>query len=511
MKRTLIAFFTALILAACSGHSSAPATQASALDQQQPRRSIKAASGDYQNAVQILYVAYFGRPADPAGLTNIEAALLAAGAPTDIQGLNSTYAGNAQVKALINSFGTSKESIALYGNGNSTAFVTAIFNNLLNRAPQVAGLNFWTQQIDSGALTQGGAALAIAAGALANTTTQGVLDAQLINNRLAVAASFTAQVTSQNAVNAYVGASAAACARSELAGVTASTSSGDFSSMAKADVAGMVAGCGNSGGTTTATKSAKRGIAYDLADTADFAALSPGVSWWYNWSPNPNSHAPSSYLAQYGMDFYPMLWNGNFDAAQIQAALLANPRIQYLLVLNEPNLTSQANMTPQQAAALWPTYEAISAATGVKIVGPAITWGTMSGYNDPVAWLDAFYAAYQAANNGRSPQIDYLAFHWYDYGLDGQLNRLTKYGKPFWVTEFANWHSQNDGAQITTLAQQEKQMTDMVATCEGRADVFRYAWFSGRVTNDVHYSSLLGASGQLTGLGQLYLSLPYSQ
>src|SRR5579864_3196271 len=231
----------------------------------------------------------------------------------------------------------------------------------------------------------------------------------------------------------------------------------------------------------TPTKSAKRGVAYDLASAADFAALSPGVSWWYNWSPAPNASAPTDYSTRYGMDVYPMIWNGNFDSAKVVAFFKANPNIKYMLVLNEPNLTSQANMTPQQAAQLWPQYEAISAQTGVKIVGPAITWGTMPGYQDPITWLDAFYAAYQSANGGRNPQIDYLAFHWYDYGLVDQLDRLGKYGKSFWVTEFANWHSQNDGAQIDTLAKQEAQMTDMVATCESRADVFRYAWFTGRV------------------------------
>jgi Glycosyl hydrolase catalytic core len=257
-------------------------------------------------------------------------------------------------------------------------------------------------------------------------------------------------------------------------------------------------------------KSAKRGIAYDLADPADFAALSPGVSWWYNWSTQPNTSAPTNYLTQYQMDFYPMIWGANYDVNAVETYLLANPTIKYLLVMNEPNLTSQSNLTPQQAAGLWPDFEAISAKTGVKIVGPAITWGTMPNYTDPVEWLDAFYAAYEAANNNQQPQIDYIAFHWYDYGLSGQLDRLTKYGKPFWVTEFANWHSQNDGAQITTLAEQEMQMTDMVNTCETRTDVFRYAWFTGRVSPDPHFSSLLGASGQLTGLGQLYLTLPYT-
>ena len=213
---------------------------------------------------------------------------------------------------------------------------------------------------------------------------------------------------------------------------------------------------------------------------------------------------------RYTMDFYPMLWNGSFNAANVVASLRANPGIKYMLVLNEPNVGGQAYLTPQQAAQLWPQYEAIAAQTGVKIVGPAITWGTMPGYSDPVVWMDAFIAAYQAANGGRSPQIDYLAFHWYDYGLSGQLDRLTKYGKQFWVTEFANWHSQTDGAQIDTLAKQEAQMKDMVATCESRTDVVRYAWFTGRVTNDVHFSSLLSTPGQLTDLGKMYISLPYS-
>jgi len=261
-------------------------------------------------------------------------------------------------------------------------------------------------------------------------------------------------------------------------------------------------------GTVTA-KSAKRGVAYDLANPLDLAALAPGVSWWYNWSSQPNALVPADYRAQYQMDFYPMLWNGNYDAASIEASLKQNPQIKYLLVLNEPNQSDQSNLTPQQAASLWPGFEAIAAHTGVKIVGPAISWGTMPGYADPVVWLDAFYAAYRSANGNRDPQIDYLAFHWYDYGLAAQLDRLAKYGKPFWVTEFANWHAQADGAQIDTLAKQEAQMTDMVATCEARADVFRYAWFTGRWNNDSHFTSLLGAPGQLTGLGRLYLSLPH--
>lgn len=258
------------------------------------------------------------------------------------------------------------------------------------------------------------------------------------------------------------------------------------------------------------TKSAKRGIAYDLASKADVAALAPGVSWWYNWSPRPSASAPADPRAAYGMDFVPMLWNDYaFDAATVETWLNAHPEVKYLLLMNEPNLTDQANLSPAAAAAAWPQFEAIAARTGVKLVGPAITWGTMPGYSDPVVWLDAFYNAYRAANGNRNPQIDYLAFHWYDYGLGGQLDRLAKYGKPFWVTEFANWHSNADGAQVDTLEKQKTQMREMVATCEQRTDVFRYAWFTGRWNPDPHFTSLLGADGELTELGRYYVSLPF--
>ena len=258
-------------------------------------------------------------------------------------------------------------------------------------------------------------------------------------------------------------------------------------------------------------KSAKRGVAYDFAAQADLQALSTGVSWWYNWAARPNTALPSNAASQAAMDYIPMLWNASYDPATVEAYIEANPNIKYLLVLNEPNLVDQADMTPAQAAAAWPGYEAVAKAVGAKIVGPAITWGTMANYADPVVWMDAFIAAYQSANGGRSPQIDYIAFHWYDYGLDAQLDRLTKYGKPFWVTEMANWHNGDGDAAIDTLAKQEAQMTDMVNTCETRADVFRYAWFTGRWASDAHFTSLLGANaGDLTDLGKLYLTLPFT-
>lgn len=266
--------------------------------------------------------------------------------------------------------------------------------------------------------------------------------------------------------------------------------------------------------TPTFTKSQKRGIAFDLVSTADFTAISKGVSWWYNWGKSCNAKVPAKYYETYGMDFIPMLWGGNTslnDMTIVKSFILAHPEVQYLLVMNEPNLTDQANRTPGQAASDWLKYEQVVndlAAQGrvVSLVGPAMTWGTMTNYSDPVVWLDAFYTAYKSANGGREPKIDFLAFHWYDYGLSAQLDRLKKYNKKIWITEMANWN-----AQINSYSKQAEQMQQMVSLCESRTDIFRYAWFYGRGNfPDNKFTYLFTAKdGELSDLGKLYIALPY--
>ena len=262
------------------------------------------------------------------------------------------------------------------------------------------------------------------------------------------------------------------------------------------------------------TKSPKRGLAYDLKNAADLDTLKSGVSWWYNWY--HSSTAPTNYYSTYQMEFIPMLWGGNTsanDMAIVKNFILAHPEIKYLLVMNEPNLVDQANRTPVQAATDWIKYEQVIAdlaaqQRAIELVGPAMNWGTMTNYSDPVVWLDDFYAAYKSANGGRPPKIDYLAFHWYDYGLAAQLDRLQKYGKKIWITEMANWNP-----QINSYQKQAAQMVEMVNICETRSDVFRYAWFIGRGSlPDNKYTYLFDPNpGQLNDLGKLYLSLPFTK
>ena len=220
-KKGLALTACAGFLAACGSGGSQTGIDPSSKAAQRSVKTMQAA--DYEEVTQDLYIAYFGRPADPVGLTNIENRLLAIGAPNDIQKMIPAYDSNPALKALVDSFGTSDESKALYAGSSNEDFVTAIYQHAFGRAPDSGGLAYWSGQLDRNGLTLGCAALSIMAGALVNTSSQGQLDGQLVENRIAVAEQFTDSIAGENAVSDYNGAAAASVARDMLSGVTAAT------------------------------------------------------------------------------------------------------------------------------------------------------------------------------------------------------------------------------------------------------------------------------------------------
>ncbi|MCX7179750.1 MAG: DUF4214 domain-containing protein [Proteobacteria bacterium] len=157
----------------------------------------------------------------------MENAFLAAHAPTDIAQLTSAYGTNPTIRALVDQFGISTESAALYPGSNDT-FVRAIYNNVLNRDPLTAGLNFWMTAIDQGTLSRGNAALAIMNGALENQTAQGLIDAMAVLHKSTAASDFTAAIDSALEIAGYSGAAAAASARTMLRSVTDKTDTASF-------------------------------------------------------------------------------------------------------------------------------------------------------------------------------------------------------------------------------------------------------------------------------------------
>ena len=259
-----------------SGNNALEATSA-----RQVRGAQKTAeTNPYATLVQQLYVSFFGRPADPTGLANFETALANANAPENAQSLLQIYntGTNPAVNSLVNSFGTSAESQALYGNGTTTQFVQAIFNNVLDRQPAQSGLDFWVDAINSGQVTRGSASLQIMEGALTNTTAQGLLDQTLINNRIAVAMSFTSEIQTAAELRGYAGATAAATARAMLATVTATTNLSSFAttvdstveSLSRYLIGGTLSGLG-SGATVILLDNGGDALTLTANGTYDFA------------------------------------------------------------------------------------------------------------------------------------------------------------------------------------------------------------------------------------------------
>lgn len=161
------------------------------------------AASTYFNQIQQLYIAYFGRPADPVGLlfwaTQVDAA-------------------NGNVAAVIAGFSASSESNALYAGVPTAQKVSAIYLNLFNRLPEPAGQAYWVAQIDSGAVTQAQAAYQIQSSA-------GPGDASAVANKLAMANAFTAQIDTPAEISGYSGAISAAYGRAYLAAVDSTPAS----------------------------------------------------------------------------------------------------------------------------------------------------------------------------------------------------------------------------------------------------------------------------------------------
>lgn len=252
------------------------------------------------------------------------------------------------------------------------------------------------------------------------------------------------------------------------------------------------------------TKSYKRGVGYGNHSNSDMKTASKGISWWYNWAAEPENAIVTSYRG-YNVDYTPMAWNAS-KISGVKSYMPMDNKVKYLLGFNEPNFKAQANMTPKQAVAAWPLLQAIADQYNLKLVSPAVNYcgdcvsenGTV--YTNPFKWLDDFFTACVGC------RVDYIALHWYGGGnsITGYIEDARKYGKPIWVTEYANWESG------VTAQGQKNYLAGTTNFLERDPDVFRYSWFIGRGSGATVYPyiDLYAGSGQLTPLGQLYMDVP---
>lgn len=155
------------------------------------------------DAVQKLYVAFYQRPADVTGLEYWANRVDAAGGDTS---------------AVVNAFATSAEATATYGSLNTNQLVNKIYSDLFGRAPDAAGLNFYSNAIAAGTMTPGKLAQNILDGATGT-------DATIIANKLTVAKAYTAAMDTTTEILAYSNATAQTNAKNLLLQVNALDSS----------------------------------------------------------------------------------------------------------------------------------------------------------------------------------------------------------------------------------------------------------------------------------------------
>lgn len=287
-----LAFIVSVALLGCGGSNdsvSPSKDRTAAMRQAAPVPTVQS----YNDAVQALYVAYFGRAADPGGLASFSAQLMALGAPADILGLKTAYETNPGIAALVNSFGSSAESQALFG-GDTKAFVTAIYANVLNRTPDTEGLAFWSAAIDSGNLTRGGACLAILAGAMVNSTPQGLADGRLVQQKLKLSTAFTTKVSGNNSA-LYAGSIAAASVRAMLAKLTVTTAEDQFAALVDAQLSLLSEALAPVAGITPPTAATVNSLVFlDGSVSSDPRKLPLAYSWIFISKPAGSSATISS-------------------------------------------------------------------------------------------------------------------------------------------------------------------------------------------------------------------------
>jgi len=155
------------------------------------------AANQYYDTVQNIYIAYYGRPADPEGLAYWADRLDKA---------------NGNLTQIIDAFGNSAEAQALYGSETIKARIEKIYMQLFGRAPDAVGLEFYEGKIASGAITLASVMLDVLNGAQNE-------DKAILENKQAVAHAFTAHLNESKEVSAYAGNAAANTVRDFMSGV----------------------------------------------------------------------------------------------------------------------------------------------------------------------------------------------------------------------------------------------------------------------------------------------------
>jgi hypothetical protein len=353
------------------------------------------------------------------------------------------------------------------------------------RHRSMRGVGAWTWQ--------GRLALVVAAGCcVAAAVTGVVMLASSHQGHTALASGTTSPGRVTGTASATPGQAAAKSAAPVASPAAAASASGSGANSGSA--AASPAAAAPASAVPAAAANAKKGVAAWSFSGVSKALTRSGASWYYTWSTSRQPIATPR-----GLHFVPMIWG----PGSVTAAALSQARQQghYLLGFNEPDMSSQSNMSVAEALRLWPRLMS----TGMQLGSPAVA----SAAATPGSWLAQFMRGAKA----RGYRVNFITVHWYggDFATSQAVAELrdylhaihARYHRPIWLTEFALIRF---GSSVTfpSPARQAAFITSATSMLEHLSYVQRYAWFALPATSGDGSAGLFRSGPAATAAGRAF-------
>ncbi len=229
--------------------------------------------------------------------------------------------------------------------------------------------------------------------------------------------------------------------------------------------------------TTIVPTSSKKGVGLNETNFGVSQLDALGVNWYYSWGPTTSVVTTKQ--------FVPMCFSLN--------TLSRLTTYSTLLGFNEPDNSSQSNITVASAISNWGTLVTKSTRIGSPATaGNPLTTGS---------WLTQFMT------NSPLPKVDFVCVHWYKGPNSSKFIQdmtaiIAKYGKPIWITEFAPQTTSSSTASPTkyTQAQVTAFINTVIPWMDRNPMIERYAWHDSKSGT----SALFTTTGALTATGIAY-------
>lgn len=272
--------------------------------------------------IQGIYVALFGRPADPAGLAFFNEAT-----------------NNGADLTAIGDLASTSEYLSRFTGMTNEQIINSIYQSLFERDGEAAGIDFFVGELEAGRLNINNIAIAILDGAQGD-------DLLTINAKIAAANIFTSHLDLEIESEAYRGTAAAQIGREFLDTVTKD----DAGTEAEADAAilrlfpdeGQQPGGGSSGGEVSHSDEASYG-------SADVLLLdNSSIKGQYSY--NPESEDP---IGELGQAVYSAMQDAYNEDGSLNGNTILINNLDPVVDLIEPQLGTVTDVISQ----LLPSYE----------------------------------------------------------------------------------------------------------------------------------------------------------